>query len=182
MRTFISIEFEEEVKQYLYDIQEITKTGCKSGNLTPKENFHLTLHFIEEADFDDIECLKEAIYHTSKQSKPFSFEFSKLGLFEKGEKKIIWLGINKNIALYQLYNRLEKNLAKQGFPKNKQDLSPHITLAREVVLYTQLSVLQKKIPNKIKNVQVNKISLMKSTREGRKMVYEPLYEAFFSSL
>lgn len=181
MRTFIAIEFEEEVKQYLYEIQEIAKTGCKNGNFTPKENFHLTLRFIGDADFDDIERLKEAVFHVSRQSKPFSFALSQLGFFEKGEKKIMWLGIKKSIPLYQLYNGLEKNLSRQGFSRNKQDLSPHITLAREVTLYTSPSVLQKKISMENKTVQVNEISLMKSTREGRKMVYEPIYKAPFPS-
>ena len=179
MRTFIAIEFEEEVKQYLYKVQEIAKTGCKNGNFTPKENFHLTLRFIGEADFDDVERLKEAIFETGKQSKPFSFTLNQLGFFERGEKKIMWFGIDKSIPLYQLYNRMEKNLARQGFSRNKQDLSPHITLAREVTLFTQPSVLQKKIPIENKIVQVNKVSLMKSTREGRKMVYEPIYQIDF---
>lgn len=179
MRTFIAIEFEEEIKQYLYEVQETAKTGCKNGNFTSKENFHLTLRFIGEADFDDIERLKEAVFEAGRQSKPFSFTLNQLGFFERGEKKIMWFGINKSIPLYQLYNCLEKNLARQGFPRNKQDLSPHITLAREVTLYTSPSVLQKKIPIENKIVQVDKISLMKSTREGRKMIYEPIYQVPF---
>ena len=55
MRTFIAIELEEEVKDHLAEVQAKTQELCRRGNFTPKENFHLTLHFLGEVGEDDIE-------------------------------------------------------------------------------------------------------------------------------
>ncbi len=49
MRTFIAIELEEEVKDALEGAQQQAAELCRKGNYTPKENFHLTLHFLGES-------------------------------------------------------------------------------------------------------------------------------------
>ena len=46
MRTFIAIELEEETKAQLAEVQAEAEKLCRRGNYTPKENFHLTLHFL----------------------------------------------------------------------------------------------------------------------------------------
>ena len=48
MRTFIAIELEEETKAQLAEVQAEAEKLCRRGNYTPKENFHLTLHFLGE--------------------------------------------------------------------------------------------------------------------------------------
>ena len=50
MRTFIAIELEEEVKDALEGAQQQAAELCRKGNYTPKENFHLTLHFLGKSD------------------------------------------------------------------------------------------------------------------------------------
>ncbi|MBR2852262.1 MAG: RNA 2',3'-cyclic phosphodiesterase, partial [Anaerotignum sp.] len=46
MRTFIAIELEEEIKDHLADAQAETQKLCRKGNYVPKDNFHITLHFL----------------------------------------------------------------------------------------------------------------------------------------
>ena len=59
MRTFIAIELEEETKAQLAEVQAEAEKLCRRGNYTPKENFHLTLHFL---------CLFHQITHVSRHS------------------------------------------------------------------------------------------------------------------
>ena len=48
LRTFIAIELEQDVKEYLASVQTETQKLCRRGNYTPMDNFHLTLHFLGE--------------------------------------------------------------------------------------------------------------------------------------
>ena len=43
-----SLELEEETKAQLAEVQAEVEKLCRRGNYTPKENFHLTLHFLGE--------------------------------------------------------------------------------------------------------------------------------------
>ena len=55
MRTFIAIELEEETKAQLAEVQAEAEKLCRRGNYTPKENFHLTLHFLGEVQEEDLD-------------------------------------------------------------------------------------------------------------------------------
>ena len=55
LRTFIAIELEEETKAQLAEVQAEAEKLCRRGNYTPKENFHLTLHFLGEVQEEDLD-------------------------------------------------------------------------------------------------------------------------------
>ena len=59
LRTFIAIELEEETKAQLAEVQAEAEKLCRRGNYTPKENFHLTLHFL---------CLFHQIVHIARNT------------------------------------------------------------------------------------------------------------------
>ena len=50
--------------------------------------------------------------------------FSRLGEFPRGEKRIIWLGIEANQMMDKLYFKLENELEKQGYEKRGRGLFP----------------------------------------------------------
>ncbi len=175
MRTFIAIELEEEVKDYLEDIQKETEKLCKKGNYTPKENFHLTLHFLGEVGPEDIDYLQEAIFETARRNRPFFFTIDKIGFFPRGNKGILWAGIDRNNHLQRLFSTLEKSLEQQGFARERKGLSPHITLGREVEPHRNFIDVQKSTKIDPLRVSVKSISLMESVRKGPKLVYVPLF-------
>ncbi len=176
MRTFIAILLNDEVRNSLEKVQTTVKQNCKKGNFTPKENFHITLHFIGEVNISEVEELKEAVFQTAQKNAPFSLTIDRLGFFPRGEKAILWVGVEKSKPLYRLFEALEKNLSRQGFAREKRGLSPHITLGREVVPYISFQSLQKLIVPEKNNFLVERISLMESVRIGSKQVYRPLYQ------
>lgn len=175
MRIFIAIELEDEMREYLADVQERTRKECKRGNFTPKENFHLTLRFIGEATGQDIEFLKEAMTETALRNRKFTLVLDKIGFFPRGTRGVLWAGVEQNAALVRIFSGLEKNLSKQGFPREKKGLSPHITLGREVEPFRGFREVQRKIVVEKKTMLVTKISLMESVRIGPKLVYRPIY-------
>lgn len=174
MRTFIAIELEEEVKTHLESIQTETEKHCRRGNYTPKENFHLTLHFLGEVEEEDLEYLQDALYETARRNRPFTLTLEGIGFFPRGKKGILWAGVEKNNHLQRLFSTLEKSLEQQGFAREKKGLSPHITLGREVEPQRSFLDVQKNIRTEPMKISVKSISLMESVRKGPKLVYTPL--------
>ena len=175
MRTFIAIELEEEVKEHLANIQTETQKLCRRGNYTPKENFHLTLHFLGEVEEEDLDYLQEAIFETARRNRPFTLTLDKVGFFPRGKKGILWAGFEKSNPLQRLFSTLEKSLEQQGFARERKGLSPHITLGREVEPQRSFLDVQKGVKVEPMRVSVRSISLMESVRRGPKLVYVPLF-------
>ena len=175
MRTFIAIELEEEVQEHLANIQTETQKLCRRGNYTPKENFHLTLHFLGEVEEEDLDYLQEAIFETARRNRPFTLTLDKVGFFPRGNKGILWAGLEKSNPLQRLFSTLEKSLEQQGFARERKGLSPHITLGREVEPQRSFLDVQKGVKVEPMRVSVRSISLMESVRRGPKLVYVPLF-------
>lgn len=175
MRTFIGIAMKEEVKQTLFEIQQQCRQMCKKGNFTEKDNFHMTLHFIGETRAEEIEDLKQAIYETAIRNKAFTLTLKQLGVFERGETGVLWVGVEKSDALLHLFEGLQKSLSKQGFAREKKKLSPHITLARQAVAYHSFAQMQKSVLVEQKEILVDCITLFESVRIGAKLIYRPLF-------
>lgn len=175
MRTFIAIELEEDVKEHLVQVQAETEKLCRRGNYTPKENFHLTLHFLGEVQPEDIEYLQDAMYETARRNRPFTLTLGKIGFFPRGNKGILWAGLEKSTHLQRLFSTLEKSLEQQGFARERKGLSPHITLGREVEPHRSFQDVQKNVHLEEMKISVRSITLMESVRRGAKLVYMPLF-------
>ncbi|MGE4214789.1 MAG: 2'-5' RNA ligase family protein, partial [Anaerotignaceae bacterium] len=104
-----------------------------------------------------------------------SLSLSHLGFFPKGNRTIVWAGIEDSQPLLRLFSGLEKSLMQQGFPRERKGLSPHITLGREIDLTEKFDTIKAQIPLEKKQIKVTKISLMESKRMGAKLVYKPIF-------
>ncbi len=175
MRTFIGIPMKQDVKEMLFQIQQQCAQMCKKGNFTEKDNFHMTLHFLGETTTGEIDDLKQAVYETALQNKEFVLTLNQIGVFQRGEKGIIWAGTEKNNTLFRLFEGLEKSLSRQGFAREKKKLSPHITLAREAIPYHSFAQMQKSILVEQKEIIVDCITLFESVRIGSKLRYQPIF-------
>ena len=175
MRVFIAIEFLDEIKDYLNEIKDIVIKESKSGNFTAKENFHLTLKFIGEVNKSKLENIKECIDKVAINHNDFKFKFNNLGEFPRGNKKIIWIGLQANEKLYNLYLNLEETLSAIGIKKEDREFKPHITIGRQVVLDNDFNKLKENININDMCTFVNKISLMQSTRVNGELKYLPVY-------
>lgn len=176
MRLFFAIEFDDKTKEYIKDVQNIVRQNSVKGNFSHEENFHLTLKFMGEVERERLTKLKSSLDRAVEQIGSFSLKFNKLGFFTKEAKKIVWIGIkNEDKVLDKLYNTLETILYENGFPKDFRGYSPHITLCRETVFKTGFEEQLGKIKIDSKDIKVNKVSLMESTRINGKLTYMAVY-------
>ncbi|MDF2985255.1 MAG: 2-5 ligase [Eubacterium sp.] len=176
MRVFFAIEFEEEIKEYLYSVQQEVKRNCSGGNFSHKENFHLTLRFMGEQSPQQITVLKNALLETAEKLKGFELKLNKLGSFNKGNKKIIWLGLQRSGELQILYKKLEGVLEKEGYAREDRGYNPHITLVREARLDEKVVEIENINIEKL-TVRVKTISLMESARVNNKLAYTAIQKA-----
>lgn len=177
MRIFIAVEFEEAVKEYIYEKQQEVKKEAVKGNFSNKENFHLTLHFIGEADQKKIETIKKVINEAVHGVDPFTLELGNLGHFPRKNKHILWLGVEKGKkTLVEFVDKLRQILKDEGFNIEDQSYRPHITICREVILNQQFADIQRSIIVNPKEIEVTHISLMESVRIEGQLVYRPIYQ------
>ncbi len=177
MRVFYAIEFEQEIKDYLFSIQQEVKKYCTGGNFSHKENFHLTLRFIGEQNPQQVAVLQKALYEIAAGLKGFELKLNKLGNFNKGNKKIIWLGLEHSLGLQKLYQKLEGVLEKAGYTKENRGYTPHITLAREVRLDEKAMDPGNLNISKELRIHAKSISLMESARVNDKLTYTAIDQA-----
>jgi 2'-5' RNA ligase len=181
MRCFFAVEFDDPTKKCLAELQHrLSAMGIK-GNYSRPENFHLTLKFLGEVQVDLIPRLTGLMKNVASEHEAFVLSFDQLGKFNKGNRSIIWMGIQNNRELSRLQKSLDLQLL-DFFSGNleRSAFSPHITMIREAVIP---KVQQDQSPEEaftsIKRelgtvnlvYAVKGISLMESTRINDKLTY-----------
>lgn len=161
MRLFIAIQLSKDMKSALTACMNDLKKQGVTGNYVPAQNLHLTLAFIGE--YDEPEQIKDAI-------NSIPLPRLRLKLSEKGKfRDLLWAGIQENQDLHAYVKDLRAALKEAGIPYAQDKFVPHITLIRRSVSKKPYQVhLQKAEMN------VDKISLMKSERKNGKMVYQEI--------
>lgn len=174
IRVFYAVEFHEEIKDYIYEKQQIIKKYSTKGNFTRKENIHLTMQFIGEIKHDEIGKLSKALDNALKEKNSFTIDINNIGKFERKGGDIVWLGVQKIEKLKTIYNNLGENLHEVGYKTDTRPYKPHITIGRKVIFNEDFEDIKKEIDVN-KSVSITKLSLMESTRINRILKYVPKY-------
>lgn len=172
MRLFIGLPFPPAVRCSLWEKGQKLKENSSRCRLTAEDNFHLTLRFIGETPPQTLDVLERVLLVTAKNTAAFSLTISGWGRFSRGEEAIVWAGVTQGRApLTQLYQELNQNLAKAGFPQETRAYHPHITISRQTRLQADFTSL----PPITESVFVDTIALYHSHRNDQnKLVYEIL--------
>ena len=175
MRIFIAVNFSDEIKSRILEIQEILRSQSTRGNFTRPENLHLTLAFLGETPEEKLTCLHAII--DDIRSPSFVIPFSRTGCFTHSRKELWWIGAEQNCpgqspglsSLKSIHDKLIRDLLDAGFPVDVRPFNAHITLAREV---KHISPIVLDCPEII--LSVNRVSLVKSEHLGRVLTYTEL--------
>jgi len=176
MRLFTAILFSEEITSSLYDAVERLRSFAKSGTFTTKENLHQTVNFIGETN--RLEEVKQAMKLAIDKTKAGSFELSinGFGKFKRNEGDIYWIGVEKETTLWRLQKEMVKELKAAGFfDVDDKNYKPHLTLGRRVNVLKEFNEKEFEATIIPMQMEVVKISLMKSERIQGKLVYTEIY-------
>ncbi|MBA2862775.1 RNA 2',3'-cyclic phosphodiesterase [Methanococcus maripaludis] len=168
MRCFLAIELKSELKDILENLKK--QFNLKGIKTVEKENLHITVKFL--GDVDD-KKLEEILESDLKIEKVIS-EIKGVGTFPNEEYiRVIWVGTTN---LEEIFKNIDEKLFKLGFKKEKS-YDPHITLGRVKFIENDSKETLKNLIEKNKHVdfgkvEINSISLMKSTLTKEGPVYE----------
>lgn len=170
MRLFIAINFDEDTKQNIIAVQRRLRELGR-GNFSSPENLHLTLAFLGEVAPERVVAIRSVMDQLTVPQLHLVFDHA--GYFHRNDGDIWWLGLAPNQALLALHKELYHRLTDAGFQLDNRRFSPHITLARKVVL--------DKEPDRNKRIgapfatNADTVSLMLSERIAGQLTYTEQY-------
>ena len=131
LRLFIAIELPSNIIDGLRNVQEELKDKSNKPSWAKPENIHLTLKFLGDTETGKIESMVNILEGIAGKSFSFEISVKGVGTFPAaGNPRVIWVGIEENKDMLQLYNNIEEGLATLGFEKERRDFKPHLTLGR----------------------------------------------------
>jgi len=108
MRLFIAINFSDNTKRELLSLQEELKSRCVGGRFTESENLHLTLVFLGECDFKQVDSVKSVMNDIEFES--FDINVDRVGRFKRDGGDLWWAGVQENALLTKLHTDLTDKL------------------------------------------------------------------------
>lgn len=160
MRLFIAIRFSRTMINSLRSIQTQWRAQGVRGSYTKPENLHLTLAFLGE--YPNPEQVMEVLRGVPFRSFPLHLE----GCGQFGN--LYWAGVTGQEALEKYVRDLRQALAAAEIPFDEKRFRPHITLVRRGPEKAP------PVPVPETEMTVRRISLMRSDRNERGMVYTEL--------
>ena len=177
VRAFLAIDLDDDLKPKINKIIKEFKqidTRIKYVELT---NLHLTLKFFGDIDTNGLEVLEQAIANVLKDFEPFKINIKGCGSFpNKNHIKVIWVGIEDDAILKELHDKLDKEFVRLGFDKDRK-FSTHLTIGRMKSAKNKAKVkdtIEQFSDFEIGEMEVDKISLKKSTLTPQGPIYEDL--------
>ncbi len=179
MRVFYGIDFEDDVKRYLKDVQDILKTTTIGGDFTHYKNFHLTIKYIGNILNGEYEELCAILDDVCEIIQPFSIRIGDLGAFQKKNSSIIYVDVIKGkTPLVKLFDAIEKEVVESGFEPENRKYRPHVTLGKKVVFHN--GSFTNELPYYNHEIRCTKLTLFESKRIDGVLTYTPLYQKSFS--
>ncbi|MCE1255449.1 MAG: RNA 2',3'-cyclic phosphodiesterase [Anaerolineae bacterium] len=182
MRTFIAIEFNNDVQQHLSRLVNLyQRCGLTDIRWTPVKNIHLTLRFLGDSSPAQLSSLKPVLLDITAACLTNDIYLTGNGVFPNPKRpRILWAGVNLPPELSRMQQQIELACRKAGFSPEERPFSPHLTLGR----FAEFSQAENtarlaKVWNEVKNsaalhYRVEKITLFKSDLRPTGAVYSAL--------
>ena len=173
MRSFISIEFPENIKKEIFKTFESLKnSGTAFGNFVKKENMHLTLKFLGNLSEEKIKEIKKKLCEVN--FKTFNTDVGNIGFFPSEKYvRVIWVDLISE-KIKGLKKTIDDKLHEIGINHDGREFSSHITVARIKKMKNKEDFFKKIKELKIKkmNFEINDFFLIKSELRKDGPVYK----------
>jgi 2'-5' RNA ligase len=185
LRLFVAIELPGEVRAALNDLEHELQRhpGLNALLWVRPEGIHITLKFLGERPADHQPPIDTAVKRAVEGIQPFELRLGRLGTFGGSAPRVLWVDVEGDTeTLKRLQSQVERELRPLGFPTEKRDFAPHLTLARvqpersrSVAQPLQAAIAQTAAPAAV--IPVREIVLMKSDLRPTGAVYTQLLAA-----
>ncbi len=124
MRLFVALALPDAVAMSLSLIQ----AGVPGARWSTRDQLHLTLRFIGEADGRDAGAIDDAL--AAIAAPAFRLELKGVGEFGGKTPRALWAGVAPSETLLHLQRKIETALQRIGLEAEPRKFTPHVTLAR----------------------------------------------------
>lgn len=183
MRLFIALKLSKETLiKFEKEIFLLRRNVRESIKWVKTNNLHITLKFLGELPENKVTDIKKAMDNINERWQPFKVVFQGVAAFPHNNAPgVLFFNIAEGSeVIKEIHQKLEIELGKYGFGKEKLTFTPHLTFARSR-RETDLRKLSKELSTVISDndfrisENINKISLIKSTLTTDGPIYEEIY-------
>ncbi len=122
-KLFVAIDLPAAATEALAAIQPTPTAGVR---LVERDQMHLTLHYLGEADRGRMADALRGV-----AVPPFALTLEGVGQFAAvGGEVTLWAGVRESQELRRLHAAVAAALGREGFRPEARDYVPHVTLAR----------------------------------------------------
>lgn len=175
IRSFISIEIDENTKKQLAEISKKFHF-IKGIKWVEPNNYHITLNFLGEIQKNLVCKISEILDDVSQRYPTFDIELTDFGFFPNQRRpKVFWIGIKNSEIIINIKKDLDELLKKNNIVFDEKPFKPHLTLGR---FKEEINTIV--IPENIKfniTFEVKSIHLMQSILLKQGPIYNVIYTA-----
>lgn len=163
------------MKRALAELAQRLRGSLGDGSWVPQENYHLTVRFLGEVEEAKLSALFDLGEKVAQETVPFALALEVLGGFPRVKAaRVLWAGPRMESPEFQrLCQRVEKAVQSLGFPPEKKEPLPHVTLARFKTPRDLRPILGRE-SLKIPVVRAEELTLMRSELRPEGAKYTPL--------
>lgn len=179
MKVFAAVPIlEDETLGFLSLCSQRLQRFAKRGSFVPERNFHITLLYVGETD--RIARIASILDEVASVRRPFPFTIDEFGMFGSKGLPTAWVG-GASPELSALHDVLSQKLAREGFPFDKKDYRPHITLGRKVDVRSpeDPTLTEMVLADSSHTFTVDRIALFSSEVIQGRRIYRSLHDAGF---
>lgn len=181
IRAFLAVDLPESYRAGLTAVQDHLKKSRADVRWTRVASIHLTLKFFGDITETQVETLSAAASPITAATPAFTLRVQGVGTFPGPKNpRVIWLGLSgQTDILARLVQSLKQAFVPLGFPMEKRQFTPHLTLGRvrssqgKEALHQSLQTVA--LPE-FAEFQVNQLVLYRSTLRPQGALYTPLYQ------
>jgi RNA 2',3'-cyclic 3'-phosphodiesterase len=135
-RLFIAFEIAEDVLDAVQDeLRRLKQTGA-DVRWAARDHLHVTLRFLGEVPEESIGAVEEMLVAACARFGRMDLEARGVGTFPAGARpRVVWVGVQgkdeaHRAALHGLRSAVHDGASALGFPTDRDEFRPHLTLGR----------------------------------------------------
>ena len=128
MRVFVALELPQKTKDNLERSANQFAQHSNGGNFVPKQNYHITLHFLGNVAASDIIYIQSAMDAVKDLPAP-ELQIQQFAMLRASD--IVCARLKQSAELVKLHDALGEKLEANGFEVEHRAYRPHVTLIRK---------------------------------------------------
>lgn len=179
-RLFAAVKVEPDDR--MLDIYDQLRDGLAHEKIKWVEphNIHLTLKFFGETPEEKTDGICSVLEEVAERHNPFKLSLKDIGIFGSSyNPRVIWFGMQNSREIEHLANDTLDALEEIGWPRDRQNFRPHVTVGR--IKFIKDKRFFQQTLGKFKNVDlqtvpVDRFYLIESRLRPQGPVYEVVEE------